>query len=254
MPDLDPRWYQPQIRLGPDGLPLSVRKWFDLLMSRAHRDRRIPGDIRMVPGTRIPADRNSTVQICCYGCGTGTEGGWEAGTYDTINGSGCPVCAELDAVRRKIWRSHLGQCTVSVITNSSGPPDVPSLLYYVSSPGRGLRFGVSRSRINSWIRNKADPFTWLRRLVRDVELTEQAFARAFPNGSACSEGNLGAREGRSIESVRFDIETGPRVSRAPVSLEDATYSKVRSLIAQELADRRRASSTKSRNPSAVTAP
>jgi len=231
-----------------------VRRWFDLLMSRAHRDRRIPGDIHMVPGTRIPTERDSTVQICCYSCGTGTEGGWEANTYNTINGNGCPVCAELDAVRWKIWRSHLGNCTVSVTTNSSGPPDIPALLYYVASPDSGVRYDVSRSKINSWIRNKADPFTWLTLLVREVERTEEAFQRAFPSGSACSEGNLGSREGRTIESVRFDIETGPRVSRAPVVLEDAAYAKVRSLIAQEIADRHRASFTKARNPSSLASP
>lgn len=206
-------------------------------MSNAHRDRRIPGRICFLAGTKIPSERKSIIQICCYSCGSGTEGGWEADTYDTIHGSGCPVCAELEAVQHKICQSHLGECNVSVTTNSSGPPDLRALLYYVSSPDGGVRYDVSRSKINTWIRKKSDPFTWLALLIREVERTERAFMRAFPSGYICSEGNLGAREGRAIDGVRFDIETGPRVSREPFSKDDVPYTRVWNLIAQERADR-----------------
>jgi hypothetical protein len=120
----------------------------------------------------------------------------------------------------------------------SGPPNLRSLRYHLQSPHAGQRYDVSRSAILAWIRKEADPFTGLRCLIRDVERTERAFRQAFPFGSVCSEGNLGATEGRKIASVRFDVETGLRVARPPLSLDAITYAKVWRLISEESADRR----------------
>lgn len=191
----------------------------------------------MLQGAQIPTERKATVQIFCRDCGSGTEGGWEADTFDTINGAGCPACASLEAVQRSISRSHLSHCEVKLVADPYGAPNVRSLGYHVRSPTDGVRYDVSRWRIKSWIRKKSDPFTWLNRLILDIDRTEAAFKQAFPAGSLLSEDNLGVREGRTIDGVRFDLETGARVLRAPVSREAATYRVVWKLISQERADR-----------------